>query len=113
MLYNETTKKMIIKTKHAKSHLQKAIGLMFSCKKKFDYGLIFDMGKESIIGSSIHMMFVFYPIFVVFLNEDKVVVDAKVAKSWRFYSPKFPARYVLELPTKFKEKIKEGERLVF
>lgn len=113
MLFNKTTNESIIQTELAKTCFQKIFGLMFTCKKNFDYCLIFDMGSESIIGSSIHMMFVFYPIFVVFLDKNKVVVDTRIAKPWRFYAPKKPARYVLELPISYSEKIKEGEELIF
>jgi len=42
-----------------------------------------------------------------------VVVDLKIAKPWRFYSPKKEARYVLELPEKYLDKIKDGDKLVF
>ncbi|MDD4983900.1 MAG: DUF192 domain-containing protein [Candidatus ainarchaeum sp.] len=113
MLFNETKNKSIIQTRHARTAFQKAKGLMFACKKDFDYCLIFDMGYESKYRSSIHMMFVFFPIFLVFLDSNKKVVDSKIAKPWRFYSPKAPARYVLELPEKYENRIKEGDKLIF
>ena len=113
MLFNETKNKSVIKTKLARTHFQKARGLMFTCKKDFDYCLIFDMGTESKLRSSIHMMFVFFPIFLVFLDSNKVVVDLKIAKPGRFYSPKKAARYVLELPEKYIERIKDGDKLIF
>lgn len=113
MLFNETTGKSLLQIKNARTYFQKAKGLMFTCKKDFNYCLIFDMGAESKIQSSIHMMFVFFPIFVVFLNENKVVVDTKIARPWGFYSSKAPARYVLELPVKYIEKIRTGDKLAF
>ncbi len=113
MLFNETRNKSVLKTKQARTSFEKAKGLMFSCKKNFNYCLIFDMNCESRYFSSIHMFFVFFPILLVFLNSEKIVVDIKVAKPWRVYFPKTKARYVLELPVKFKDKIKEGEKLVF
>ena len=49
MLSNKTTKKKIIdKTFLAKTHWQKMKGLMFEDAKKFDYGLIFCLPRESI-----------------------------------------------------------------
>ena len=53
--------------------ITKFVGLMFS--KKENKALIFRFGKEKII--SLHMLFVFYPIDVLFLNKNKVVVDKK------------------------------------
>ena len=45
------------------------------------------------------MLFVFYPIDVIFLDEQKKVVEIKENfRPFRFYTPKKKARYVLELP---------------
>jgi len=100
LLYNVSKKKIIIKKiKIADNEFKQAIGLMFSKRKNFDYCLIFERPSESIIGSSIHMMFVFYPIKVVFLDSNKKVVDIKKkAIPFGFYFPKKPAKYILELP---------------
>ncbi len=79
--------------KICKSVLAKSIGLMFSKPKN----LIFVFDKERII--SLHMFFVFYPIDVVFLNKNKVVVELKKNfKPFRFYLPNKKAMYVIELP---------------
>jgi len=68
---------------------------MFS--KKPDKALIFDFKKEKII--SLHMLFVFYPIDVIFLNKDKKVVEIKGNfRPFRFYIPKKRAMYVIEVP---------------
>ena len=104
MLYNVTKKKMIIKkVKIADTEFKQALGLMFSRRKYFDYCLIFERPTESIIGSSIHMMFVFYPIKVIFLDKNKKVVDIKKkAIPFWFYLSKRPAKYILEMPIKVK-----------
>lgn len=101
MLYNISKKKIIIKKiKLADTELKQAIGLMFSRRSKFNYCLIFTRPTSSILGSSIHMMFVFYPITVIFLDENKKVVDIKKkAIPFWFYAPKKPAKYILEMPT--------------
>ncbi|MEI8364524.1 MAG: DUF192 domain-containing protein [archaeon] len=101
MLYNVSKKKTILnKVKIADTEFKQALGLMFSRRSKFNYCLIFSRPTSSIIGSSIHMMFVFYPITVIFLDENKKVVDIKkkVIPFW-FYAPKKPAKYILEMPT--------------
>ena len=72
---------------------------MFFPRKKFDFGLVFKREQESILGSSIHMLFVFYPINVLFLDSDKKVVDMKKRlKPFTFYSPKQKSKYIIELP---------------
>ena len=95
MLKNITRKTTISrKTKHCNNIFSKGFGLMFS--KKTNKALMFDFKKEKII--SLHMLFVFYPIDVLFLNKDKKVVEIKEnLKPFRFYTPKKKARYVVEL----------------
>ncbi|PJA16774.1 MAG: hypothetical protein COX63_03110, partial [Candidatus Diapherotrites archaeon CG_4_10_14_0_2_um_filter_31_5] len=57
-----------------------------------------ELEKEGKINSSIHMLFVFYPIEVVYLNKEKKVVDIKLnLKPWALnYTPKKPAKYFIE-----------------
>ena len=75
--------------------LSKFIGLMFS--KKSDTSLIFEFNHEKIV--PLHMVFVFYPIDVLFLNKEKVVVELKENfKPFTFYTPKKKSKYVIELP---------------
>ena len=70
-------------------------GLMFSKKRKL--ALIFKFSKERIIG--LHMLFVFYPIDVLFLNKNKIVVDKKENfKPFTFCRSKKKATYAIELP---------------
>jgi uncharacterized membrane protein (UPF0127 family) len=51
----------------------KFLGMMFS--KQQERALIFRFNKEKTI--SLHMLFVFYPIDVIFLDKNKIVVDKK------------------------------------
>ena len=45
------------------------------------------------------MLFVFYPIDVIFLDGKKKVVDLKENfRPWTFYKSKRPAKYVIECP---------------
>lgn len=93
--------KIIIK-KHRtlnEGSLKQGLGLMFFPRKKFNFALIFKRERESIIGSAIHMFFVFYPINIIFLNSKKEVVDIKKnLLPFTMYFPKKPARYIIELP---------------
>ena len=73
----------------------KFVGLMFSKKQK--KSLIFKFNKEIII--HLHMFFVFYPIDVLFLDKNKIVVDIKENfKPFTFYKSKKKAMYAVELP---------------
>lgn len=73
----------------------KFMGLMFS--KKQDNALIFKFNKEHKI--SLHMFFVFYPIDVLFLDKDKIVVDKKESfMPFTFCKSGKKAMYAIELP---------------
>ena len=96
MIKNITKNKIIVKEKKiCNSIFSRAFGLMFT-KKNNNLGLIFKFNKEQII--PMHMLFVFYPIDVLFLNKEKKVVEIKKSfKPWTFYTPKKKAMYVIEI----------------
>jgi uncharacterized membrane protein (UPF0127 family) len=62
------------------------------------HGLLLVQNTDSRINSSIHMMFMWMDLAVVWINKDFQVVDAVMAKRWKLaYLPKQPAKYVLEM----------------
>ena len=91
-----------IKGRMCTSNLSKTIGLMFS-KKKI---LIFDMKKLMII--RLHMFFVFFPINVYLLDEDRKVIEIKNDfKPFTFFNSKKQARFVIECPKHLNLKIND------
>ena len=86
---------------------------MFEDAKKFNYGLIFCLPRESIANATIHMLFVFFPIDLVYLNKDKKVVDiAKNILPFSLgYAPKKPSKYFIELPAGKSKGTKLGDKL--
>jgi len=113
MLINSTSgKKIIEKIKTANTSFSRFKGLMFEKKENFNYGLVFELDKEGRINSSVHMLFVFFPIDIVYLNPEKIVVDKATLNPWKLnYTPKKPAKYFVELPKGTANKIKLGEIL--
>lgn len=105
MIANKSTNQPIAKDyKICNSLFSKARGLMFSKKKN----LIFIFKKEKRI--SLHMLFVFFPIWAIYLDKNKEAVFIK--KLCPFISSCFPktkAKYILELTEK--PNIKTGDRL--
>ena len=84
--------KTIHKKKYCSSFISKFIGLMFH--KKTDKSYIFPFTKE--MKQSLHTFFCFYPITVLFLNENKELVEIKRMKPFQFYFSKNKAKYVVE-----------------
>jgi hypothetical protein len=82
--------------KHCSSFFSKCKGLMFS-KKLTDNALLFHFPSEK--RHSLHMLFVFYPIDVLWLNQNRKVVEMKQSfKPFTFATPKKPAKFIIELP---------------
>ncbi|MBS3114062.1 DUF192 domain-containing protein [Candidatus Woesearchaeota archaeon] len=106
-MIENSTKKTIISKKPIliDNIISKFIGLMFS--KQQNKALIFKFKKERII--SLHMFFVFYPIDVLFLDKNKIVVDKKENfKPFTFYNSKKKALYAIEMPNGLIKKTKTG-----
>ena len=96
----------------ANNTLSRTKGLMFEEKKKFNYALIFDFPIESKIGTSLHMIFVFFPIDVLFLDKNKKVVDKVTLQPFiPNYTPKKAAKYVIEMPQGRAKGIRLGQKV--
>ncbi len=95
MIYNRTKKIRIADSyKLCKTVLSKSLGLMFTVK--FRKPLIFVFSSHMII--PLHMFFVFYPIDVLWLDSEKIVVELKKGfRPFSFFTPKRKASYVIEL----------------
>ncbi len=106
MIKNNSKNKTIIrKHKVADNVFSRGFGLMFSKKSSFDYGLVFDLGRETTAGAGLHMFFVFYKINVIFLDSKKRVVDIKEGfKPFTIYNTQKKCRYLIELPLEINTK---------
>lgn len=113
MLFNKTKKvKIIERVRIADSLFKRFKGLMFEKKKNFGFALVFPLEKESTLEASIHMLFVFFPIDVLWLDKNKKVVDKKTMGPFCLNcTPKEPSRFIIELPCGKAEKISVGDFL--
>lgn len=94
MKIKNTTKKTILSHDVClvSSLLGKARGLMFSPQKD----LLFEEKEQKKL--PLHMLFVFYPLDILYLDKKKQVVELKERLfPFTFYFPKNKAQYVLEL----------------
>ena len=110
---NKTKNKIIAADfKLCDDNYSKFIGLMFS--RRQGKALIFKFSKERII--ALHMFFVFYPIDVLFLDKNKIVVDKKENfRPFTLYNSKNKAMYAIELSdgTIKRTKTGIGDRIEF
>lgn len=114
MLYDRTRKRRIVsRVQHCKNAREKALGLMFSVPIK-DKCLVLHFDPPRRV--DLHMMFVFYPIDVIFLSKSKRVVEIKENfLPFTAYLSRKEASYAIELPdgTTLAKRIRLGDRLGF
>lgn len=105
------SKSINIEIRKATNFFQKLKGLMFTSEKNFNYALIFYMPKAR-ERNGLHMLFVFYSILCIFLDENKKVVDKVILKPFcPLYIPKKECNYIIELPTKYENNIKLNDKI--
>lgn len=75
--------------------LSQAFGLMFRKNIPSDYSMIFILEKPSSV--SIHMIFVFFPIDVIFLNEEKRIEGLSNLKPWLGFKTMKNVKYIIEM----------------
>ncbi len=91
-------------------------GLMFRGRRSLAGGQVylFVEGRESVARAAIHMLFVFFPIAVVWLDRERRVVDKALARPFRpYYAPAKPAQYYIEGHPSLLEKVRVGDRIEF
>ncbi len=94
------------------SFFAKLRGFMFRGQIGANEGLVLVERRPSITNTSIHMMFVFTPLAVYWLDENFAVVHAALALPWRpYYAPPKPAKYVVELHPSLAGVFLPGDRL--
>lgn len=102
-------------TKYYTNLFSKTKGLRFSKPLKEKQALVLVAENESIRETMIDMLFVFFPIDVLWLNKNKRVVDIRRnVKPFTFLIvPKRPAKYVIELKAGMTNNINLGDSLKF
>lgn len=89
-------------------------GLTFRRSLAEDEAYLFVEGRESVARAAIHMLFVFFPIAVLWLDRDRRVVDKVLARPFRpYYAPRRAAKYYVEGHPSLLEKVDIGDELDF
>jgi len=112
MLYNKTRKRKIIdKTRSCSNFICQGVGLTFR-PRPHDFALIFIFRKEFKV--AITMLFVFFPIDLLFLDSIGRVVEIKKGlRPFTNYCPENKAKYVIELPAGAANGVGEGDLLAW
>lgn len=104
MIRNITKNKIIVsEIEKADSFWKKAKGLMFRKELDNKKGMLFTFENEDLVG--IWMLFMRFPIDLIFLDFDKQIVEIRKnikpvslnPRTWKVYYPDVPAKYILEI----------------
>ena len=77
-------------------------------------GLLMVEAHANRVDTTIHMLFMTFPIAAIWLDDDMIVVDKVYAKPWRpFYMPQKAARYTLEASPTLLDRVQIGNKLHF
>lgn len=114
-LVNRTTGEVLATgVKFCRTLWSRALGLMFRKGIRPNEALVFVNPRSSRAQAAIHMFFVFFPIAVIWLDEDRRVVDKALAKPFRpWYAPSRPAMYYIEGHPTLLDKVKVGDEIAF
>jgi uncharacterized membrane protein (UPF0127 family) len=115
VLFNRTTKDILAsQVRLCDTFGTKLRGLMFRRSLHPGEAYVFVCGRESVAEAAIHMLFVFFPIAVLWLDEQRQVVDTRLARPFRpYYAPKRAAKYFVECAPELLERVHVGNQLEF
>ena len=102
----------LAKLKVYSSILALAKGLMFSSPLKKGEGIVLASKKENL--SSIHMLFVFFPIDAVWMDKNKKIsfIKRNIKPFTPLVTPPKFSQFIVELPANSTKKLKVNDKLV-
>ena len=114
-IVNVTNKQIVLeRAKWCISFWCRFRGLQFVTSLPEAGGLLFVSDHDSKSDTTIHMLFMFMSIGVIWVNSEGIVVDKKLAKPWRLaYVPAAPAQYFIEANPSVLERVAVGDKLAF
>lgn len=103
-----------INAKLCDSFISKLRGYTFKAKINPDQGILLMEDIQSRMATSIHMVFVFMKLGIVWIDENGLVVDKRIAYPFlSFLIPKKPAKYVLEISPERLKEFSIGDKIEF
>lgn len=114
IIHQESGRTLVKKAKWCNTFATKLRGFTFQRTWKTGDGLVLVEKKDNRVNTAIHMLFVFFDLGVLWVNDAGRLVDKAVAKPWRLsYVPQAPARYVIEAHPDIVEQVAVGDTIIF
>ena len=97
-----------------RSFRERSLGLMFRREIDPEEAMVFCLPRSGIREAGVHMLFVPFPLALVWLDEGCRVVDRVLARPWQMgYRPTAPSRYFVEAHSSRLNLVQEGDRLTW
>ena len=114
LIHEESGRVLLARARWCDTFRSKLRGFTFRRQLSADDGLVLVEKNDSRVTSAIHMLFVPFDLGVLWVNNAGEVVDKVVAKPWRLsYTPKAPARYVIEFHPSLLSQVQTGDHIRF
>jgi uncharacterized membrane protein (UPF0127 family) len=110
---NRTQNRHVIRVRWCASFACRLRGLTFRRRLVPGEGLLLVERSAGRTQTAIHMAMVFFPLGVIWLDDERRVVDKRLALPWRVYVPTAAAHYVLEGEPGVLECVAHGDVLEF
>lgn len=103
-----------IRTGWADTFFARFRGLMLNKGITLEEGLLLVQPSETRVDAAIHMLFMNYDIAVIWMDQNRIVVDSCLAKRWSpFYMPSQSAKYIMEIRPERLAEFQSGDQVVF
>ncbi|MFZ0546619.1 MAG: DUF192 domain-containing protein [Candidatus Promineifilaceae bacterium] len=114
IIHQESGRTLVEKAKWCNTFTTKLRGFTFRRIWQPGDGLVLVEKNDNRVGTAIHMLFVFFDLGVLWVNDAGEIVDKTVARPWRLsYVPQAPARYVIEAHPDIVAQVSVGDLIAF
>jgi len=114
IIHVESGELLIPQARWCDSFGSKLRGFSFRRQLGAQEGLVLVESRDNRVNTAIHMLFVFFSLGVIWVNDAGEVVGTAVAKPWRLsYVPPAPARYVIEGQPALVNRVQVGDHIQF
>ena len=114
IVHEESGRTLVENALWCNSFATKLRGFTFRRTWKKGVGLVLVEKSDSRVSTAIHMLFVFFDLGVLWVNDAGEIVDKTVARPWRLsYVPQAPARYVIEAHPDIITQVSVGDKIAF
>jgi uncharacterized membrane protein (UPF0127 family) len=114
IIHQESGRTLVEKALWCNTFATKLRGFTFRRTWKKGDGLVLVENSDSRVSTAIHMLFVFFDLGILWVNDAGEIVDKTVARPWRLsYVPQAPACYVIEAHPDIVAQVSVGDKIAF